>query len=116
MYQRAIPFPYSQVVICLSIRSKASLMFSEHRFFSGVELHSYAQPLTWRTRVFCFVWAITFDLSGLGDPASSCATTGIALRIIWPHNPHHYVKVGTSSEGNKQWDAVYIEVTVCQYC
>jgi hypothetical protein len=29
-----------------------------------------------------FVWVITFDLSGMGGPASSYATAGIALRII----------------------------------
>jgi hypothetical protein len=40
------------------------------------------QPPTWRTRVSLFVWIITFDLSGMGDPASSYATAGIALRII----------------------------------
>ena len=33
MYQRPIPFPYSQVIVCLSISSNASLMFSEHRVF-----------------------------------------------------------------------------------
>jgi len=32
---------------------------------------------------------ITFDLSGMGGPATSNATAGIALRIIWPHKPHH---------------------------
>ena len=62
--------------------------------------HPHAQPPTWRrTRVSLFVWVITFDLSGLGDPASSYATASLALRIIWPHKPHHYVKVGTCSGG-----------------
>jgi hypothetical protein len=28
------------------------------------------------------VWAIIFDLSGMGGPTSSYATAGIALRII----------------------------------
>jgi len=49
--------------------------------------------------VYLFVWVITFDLSGLGDPDSSYATAGLALRIIWTHKPHHYVKVGTPSGG-----------------
>jgi len=49
--------------------------------------------------VFLFVWAITFDLSGLGDTSSSYATAGLALRIIWSHKPHHYVKVVTPSGG-----------------
>jgi hypothetical protein len=29
-----------------------------------------------------FVWVITFDLSGMGDPASSYAATSTALRIM----------------------------------
>jgi hypothetical protein len=40
------------------------------------------QPPTWRTRVSLFVWVITFNMSGMGGPASSYATAGIALRII----------------------------------
>ena len=50
-------------------------------------------------RVSLFVWAITFDMSICGDPASSYATAGLALRIIWPHKPHHYVKVEAPSVG-----------------
>ena len=46
-----------------------------------------------------FVWAITFNLSVLGVPASSYATAGLALRIIWQHKPQHYVKVETPSGG-----------------
>jgi hypothetical protein len=38
-------------------------------------------------------------LSGMVCPTSSCATSSIALRIIWPHNPHHYVNVGIPSAG-----------------
>jgi hypothetical protein len=29
-----------------------------------------------------FVWVITFDVSGMGAPASSYTTTGIALRVL----------------------------------
>ena len=82
MYRKSVPFPCNQVVIYLLIPSKASLRFSEHRFFSRVGSYPHAQPPTWRTRVSLFVWVITFDLSGLGDPASSYATAGLALRII----------------------------------
>jgi hypothetical protein len=28
------------------------------------------------------------------------ATTSIALEIMWPHKPHHYVKVGIPSGGS----------------
>ena len=101
MYQRPIPFPCSQVIVYLSILSEASLRFSKHEFFPGWGHHPHAKLPTWSTRVSLFVWAITFDLSGLGDPTSSCATSGLALRIIWPHKPHHYVKVETPSGGSK---------------
>jgi len=37
------------------------------------------------------------DLSGKGDPISSCATRGIALGIIWPLKPHHCIKIGIPS-------------------
>jgi hypothetical protein len=53
------------------------------------------QPPTWRTRVSLLVWNITLDLSGLGDPASSYATTGIALEIIGECKPHLHDKVET---------------------
>jgi len=74
-------FPCSQVVVYLLNPSEASLRFPERKFFSGVGSYPHAQPPTWRTRVSLFVWVITFDLSGLDDPASSYATSGLALRI-----------------------------------
>jgi len=95
-----VPFPCNQVVGYLSVPSEASLRFSEHRFFFGVGSYPHAQPPTSRTSVSLFVWAITFDLLGLGDPASSYATAGLALRIIWPHKPHHYVKAEIPAGGN----------------
>jgi hypothetical protein len=30
----------------------------------------------------------------MGCPSNSDATANIAFIIIWPHKPHHYVKVG----------------------
>lgn len=35
-----------------------------------------------------FVWNLTLDLCGLGDPASICATTGIASENGGSHDPH----------------------------
>jgi hypothetical protein len=70
--------------------------------------HPHAQSPTWRTRVSLFVWIITFDLSGLGDPASSCVTAGLALRIIWPHKPHHHIKVETLSRGVTGYQLSYM--------
>ena len=99
MYRKSVPFPCNQVVVYLLIPTEASLRSSEHRFFPGWGRYPHTHPPTWRTRVSLSVWVITFDLSCLGDPASSYATTGLALRIIWPHKPHHYVKVETPSGG-----------------
>jgi hypothetical protein len=74
----------------------------------------YAQPPTWRTRVPLLVRVFTFDLSGKGDPASSYATAGIALRIIWPHKPHHYIRVGITLV----WGGllfIYFQITHIQF-
>jgi hypothetical protein len=51
-------------------------------------------------RVFHFVWHLPFDLFGLGDPASSYATTDIALRVIEACKPHHHDKVETLGGGD----------------
>jgi hypothetical protein len=47
------------------------LLRSRNNIFYGVGLLASAQPPTWRTRVSLFVWVITLDLSGMGDPTSS---------------------------------------------
>jgi hypothetical protein len=46
-------------------------------------------------RVSLFIWLLPFDLSGLGDPASSYATAGIALRVTEALKPPDRVKVET---------------------
>jgi hypothetical protein len=56
--------------------------FETFVFFTVRGRQPLAQPHTWRTRVSLLVWIIPFDLSGLGDPTSSYATAGIALRVI----------------------------------
>jgi hypothetical protein len=76
--------------------------------FTAWGRHPHAQPPTWRTRVSLFVWVIPFDLSSLGDPVRNYASAGLALRIIWPHKPHHYVKVLTPSGGNLSFSWQYI--------
>ena len=68
--------------------------FSTTICFTGWGCQPHAQPPTWRTRVSLFVWVNTFDLSGTWCHTSSVTTASTALRIIWPHKPHHYVKVG----------------------
>ena len=46
-----------------------------------------------------------------GDPASGCTTLDIALGIIWPLKPHHYVKVGILSGGHKYYISFKITIT-----
>jgi hypothetical protein len=36
----------------------------------------------------------------MGDPTSSYATAGIALRVIWPCKLYHYMKVEIPMEGH----------------
>jgi hypothetical protein len=62
---------------------------------TGLGCQPNAQPPTWRTRVSPLVWNFTLDLSGLGDPASSYATAGIALEIIGARKPHRHDKAQT---------------------
>jgi hypothetical protein len=52
------------------------------RFFQVAVAGRKPNPLTRRTGVSLLVWAITFDLPGMGGPVSSYATAGIAVRII----------------------------------
>jgi hypothetical protein len=108
-------FRCSRVVVYLSILSETSLRFSKRRFFPGVGLSAPRPTPNLEDQVFLFVWAITFDLSGLGDPASSYATTGLALQIIWPHKPHHYVKVETPSGAWVSWLIEFCVVCGCVY-
>jgi hypothetical protein len=49
--------------------------------------------------VSLFVWNLTLDLSGLGDPASSYATAGLALGFIGTRKPHHHDKVEAALMG-----------------
>jgi hypothetical protein len=61
--------------------------------------------------VSLFVWLLPLNLSGIGDPASSYATAGIALGVSGAFNPHHHDKVGIAAvRGSKpdlgMWDFV----------
>jgi hypothetical protein len=49
--------------------------------------------------VSLFVWLLPLDLFGMGDPTSSYATAGIALRFSGAIKPHHDNKVETPSVG-----------------
>jgi hypothetical protein len=68
---------------------------SQQICFTGLGCQPNAQPLTWRTRVSLLVLNLTLDLSGLGDPASSYASAGIALEITGARKPHRHDKAET---------------------
>jgi hypothetical protein len=55
-----------------------------------------------------FVWDLTLDLSGLGDPASSYATAGLALGFIGTRMPHHHDQVETPLVGNSVFRSRFI--------
>jgi hypothetical protein len=67
--------------------------------FTGLGCQPNAQPPSWRTRVSLLVWNLTLDLFGLGDPASSYATAGIALGIVGARTPHCHGKAVTPPVG-----------------
>ena len=83
-------------------------MFLNKYMFTGWDCQPHAQPPTWRTRVSLFVWVITCDLSGTWCHTSTVTTASIALRIIWPRKPHHYVKVEIPSVGCNSYKNVSI--------
>jgi len=64
-----------------------------HIFWDGGGSQPNTHCPTQRTRISLFVGVITYVLSGMGIPTSSYATASIALGIIWPNSPHHYLKV-----------------------
>jgi hypothetical protein len=69
----------------------SSLVILTQNFFMRWGCQFHAQLPTWRTRVSLFIWVISLDLSGMGDPASSYATAGIVPRILWPCKPQHII-------------------------
>ena len=82
------PFPYSWIDLCLSVLPEVSPKFFQHELFMEWGWQPQAKPPTWRTRLSHFIWVITFDLSSMGGPTRSYATTSIALRILWPCKPY----------------------------
>jgi len=53
------------------------------------------------------------DLSGVGDPAGSNATAGLALRVTGTHKPLHHDKVEIPPRGeiNYIYDIIFIGLT-----
>jgi hypothetical protein len=70
--------------------------------------------------VAVFVWNLTFDLSGLGDPASSYATAVLALGVFRTLKPDLHDKVETPLVGGSRlagqeiqlllWNQIFIAV------
>jgi hypothetical protein len=52
----------------------------------------YMDGLLAHHRTLNLVWFLSFNLPGKGDPASSYATTAVALRDIRTHKPPRHVK------------------------
>jgi hypothetical protein len=101
--QKAPPFP-NKSFLFLTARSTSAyqshwrhFLFSLHKCFYQVRLSVSSHPSTWRSGAYLTAWVITFDLSGMGGPASSYATAGLVFRILWPRKAHHYIKVGIPS-------------------
>jgi hypothetical protein len=59
----------------------------------GCGFQSHTQHSTWRSKVFLFVWVITFDLSGIWGPTSSYATASIVFQTVWTSKRDHYFRV-----------------------
>jgi hypothetical protein len=68
--------------------------FSTKHIFYGVGLSARYPTPNREGRSFPFSQVITFDMYGKGGPTSSYATASVAFKIIWPHQPHHYVTIG----------------------
>jgi len=62
--------------------------------------------------VSLFIWLLPFDLSGLGVPAGSYATAGIALGVTEALKLPHHVKVKTPSGENS---FAYAMPILCQF-
>jgi hypothetical protein len=90
MYIYVCTYVYVCVYVCMYVcilpfyRGFRGLIsgFETFVFFTVRGRQPLAQPPSWRTRVSILDWNIPLDLSGLGDPTSSYATAGIALRVI----------------------------------
>jgi hypothetical protein len=80
-----------------SIHPRLIIWFLNNLVFTLWGSYSHAQPPTWRTRAFLFVWLLPLELSGMGDSTSSSATAGIALRVSGSLKPHHHDKMETLS-------------------
>jgi hypothetical protein len=92
-------WPPAQSTSILLYFPRLTVWFLNNLVFMVWGCYPHAQPPAWRTRVSLFVWLLLLHLSGRGDPSSSYATAGIALRVSGALKPHHHDKVETPSVG-----------------
>ena len=76
-------------------------MFSRINVFLPDEVVS-SQPSAWRSGASLVAWVITFDLSGMGDPASSYATAGTVVRIPPLHQISDTIRGGRGEEEEEE--------------
>jgi hypothetical protein len=75
---------------------------SQHIFvLRGLVVSLTPNPQLGGTRYPFLSGSSPFDLHCMGGPTNSYATASTAVRIIWPHKPHHYVKVSIISVEGK---------------
>jgi hypothetical protein len=70
-------------------------------YFYGVGFSATCPTANLEDQGILFCLGHHLDLSGMVGPTSSYATASIALRIIGPHKPHHYIKVGAPLVGGE---------------
>ena len=85
---------WNMTSVCLHssipIRS-ISEIFIRHKLFTWRACRFHAQTAIWRTRISLLFWVITFDLSGMGAPASSYATAVLPFRILQAPSISHFL-------------------------
>jgi hypothetical protein len=91
---QSVWFPHVKVFLIIQFKVCRLLVHSTRAWWWSCHLKPSSRLVS------LLVWVITFDLSGKGGPTSSNATAGIALGVIWPLKPSHYIKVEAPTEGD----------------
>jgi len=80
MYPGLCPLVFAIAVVCVPfLYLRLVVMFGNSTFY---RVRLAPRPIPNLEGQGILLWVITFDLSGMGGPASSYATASIALRII----------------------------------
>jgi hypothetical protein len=94
---------YSPLWSLASNTNFSCIVFSTNLFLRDYDVNPMPNPQPGAPGCL-LVWNLTLDLSGLGDPASSYATVGIALEIIGARKPHRHDKADTPQLSNSEND------------